>query len=358
MINIAKPMLGEEEVRAVSEVLLSGKLAQGELVAQFEHRFAEFCGTKYAVAVGNGTQALHASLLATGVRPDDEVITTPFSFISSATSIVHCGARPVFADIDPRTFNIDVGQVEGLITPNTKAIMPVHLFGLPADLKALREICDKHDLILLQDACQAHGARIDGRSIGEFGDLAAFSFYPTKNITTGEGGAIITDDRDIAEALRLLRHQGQKTRYEYAMVGYNYRMTEMAAAIGIEQLKKLHTWTQKRIDNAGFLDEALSFTDHIITPYVPEGYRHVYHQYTVRVQNRDEVVRHVAEREVGVGVYYPMGLHQLGPLAGYCDRSMPETEKAAKVVMSLPVHPGLTDEELATVAEVVKKAVG
>lgn len=357
MINIAKPQLSEEEVRAVTEVLLSGKLAQGEKVAEFEKAFAEFKSARHTVAVGNGTQALHAALLACGIQNGDEVITTPFSFISSATTIVHCGARPVFADIDPRTFNIDVNLIEELITPKTKAIMPVHLFGLPADLDRLRKICDEKDITLIQDSCQAHGAEINGKPIATYGDVSVFSFYPTKNMTTGEGGAVVTDDDAIAEHVKLLRHQGQKSRYEYAQAGYNYRMTEMAAAIGTHQLKKLPEWNKVRIANAKYLDEALSSNDKITTPFVPEGYGHVYHQYTIRVQNRDQVQKKMAENGVGTGVYYPRGLHQLGPLAGYSDRSMPNTEKASNEVLSLPVHPGLTQEELATVAEVTKKAV-
>ncbi len=357
MINIAKPQLSEEEVRAVTDVLLSGKLAQGEKVAEFEKAFAAFTGARHAVAVGNGTQALHAALLASGVQTSDDVITTPFSFISSATTIVHCGGRPVFTDIDPRTFNINVNAIEELITPRTKAIMPVHLFGLPADLDELRKICDENGLALIQDSCQAHGASINGKPIATYGDVSTFSFYPTKNMTTGEGGAVVTDDDAIAEHVRLLRHQGQKSRYEYAHVGYNYRMTEMAAAIGTLQLRKLPEWNNKRINNAKFFDEALAGNDKITTPLVPEGYGHVYHQYTIRVQNRDEVGKQMAENGVGTGIYYPRGLHQLGPLAGYCDRSMPNTEKAANEVLSLPVHPALTDEELATVVEVTKKAV-
>jgi dTDP-4-amino-4,6-dideoxygalactose transaminase len=358
MINIAKPQLSQEEVRAVSEVLLSGKLAQGEKVAEFEKAFADFTGARHAVAVGNGTQALHAALLARGVQTGDEVITTPFSFISSATSIVHCGARPVFADIDPRTFNINVEGISELITPKTKAIMPVHLFGLPADLDELRKICDEKGLGLIQDSCQAHGASVNGKPIATYGDVSTYSFYPTKNMTTGEGGAVVTDDDKIAEQVRLLRHQGQTSRYEYAQVGFNYRMTEMAAAIGTLQLRKLPEWNKARIANAKYLDEALAGNEKITTPFVPEGYGHVYHQYTIRVQNRDEVGKRMRENGVGTGVYYPRGLHQLGPLAGYCDRSMPNTEKAANEVLSLPVHPALAEDELAKVAEVTLKYIG
>jgi perosamine synthetase len=356
MINIAKPVLGEEEVRAVSEILLSGKLAQGEKVAEFEKGFAGFVGAKHAVAVGNGTQALHLAMLACGVKSKDEVITTGFSFIASATTILHCGAKPVFADIDKKTFNIDLAHVKKLITKKTKAIVPVHLFGLPAAIAELRELCDSKGMALVEDACQAHGASVNGKRVGTFGETSAFSFYPTKNMTTGEGGAITTNDDAIAEKLRLLRHQGQKSRYEYACIGYNYRMTEFAAAIGICQLKKLPAWTETRINNAEYLNKELAGTK-AVTPFVPSGYKHVYHQYTLRVKNRDEVMKKLADMGVGSGVYYPMGLHQLGPLTQYAKGKLPEVERAAKEVLSLPVHPSLSQEDLKIIAGAVKRAV-
>ena len=356
MINVAKPLIGDEEVRAVEEVLRSGMLAQGKKVAEFEDRFSQFIGSKYSVAVGNGTQALHAALMACGIKPGDEVITSGFTFIASATSIVHSGAVPVFADIDPITFNIDINSVKELITEKTRAIMPVHLFGLGADINALRKLCDQHDLVLVEDACQSHGAQVNDRGVGTFGDAAAFSFYPTKNMTTGEGGAVTTQDKRTDEELRYLRHQGQKSRYEYAMVGYNYRMTEIAAAIGISQLQKLPAWTEKRIANATFLNERLG-TAGIKIPHVPEGYKHVYHQYTIRVQDRESVIQKLADRGVGCGVYYPMGLHELGPMKDFRKGPLPEVERATREVLSLPVHPGLSDDELSTVAEAVIAAV-
>jgi perosamine synthetase len=286
------------------------------------------------------------------------VITPAFSFISSSTTIVHCSAIPVFADIDPRTFNIDVEEVRKKITPTTKAVMPVHLFGLPAPMAELKELCEDKGLILIEDACQAHGASVDGKKVGTYGNAAAFSFYPTKNMTTGEGGIVTTNDEDIAERLRLLRHQGQKSRYEYTLVGYNYRMTEMAAAIGVCQMRKLPEWTERRIANARYLDTALGGRDTIVTPHVPKGYRHVYHQYTIRVQNRESVRERLIGLDVGTGVYYPKGLHQLGPLQKYATGPLPSTEKASSEVLSLPVHPALTKDELQKVASSTLKAVG
>ncbi|MCK5397268.1 MAG: DegT/DnrJ/EryC1/StrS family aminotransferase [Thermoplasmata archaeon] len=356
MIHVAKPLIGDDEVKAAEEVLRSGMLAQGKKVAEFEEKFSQFIGSKHSVAVGNGTQALHAALVACGIKPGDEVITSGFTFIASATSIVHSGAVPVFADIEPKTFNIDIDSVKSLISPNTKAIMPVHLFGLPVDITAYRKLCDENNLVLIEDACQSHGAQVNGKGVGTFGEAAAFSFYPTKNMTTGEGGAVTTQDDKIDEDLRYLRHQGQKSRYEYAMVGYNYRMTDIAAAIGIAQLSKLSERTEKRIANAAFFNKEFSNAG-IEVPYVPDGYKHVYHQYTIRVENRDSVIEKLTNMGVGSGVYYPMGLHELGPMAGFRKGNLPEVEKASQEVLSLPVHPGLSDEELTTVAEAVIKAI-
>ncbi len=356
MIHVAKPQIGDDEVKAAEEVLRSGMLAQGKKVAEFEEKFSQFIGSKHSVAVGNGTQALHAGLLACGVKPGDEVITSGFTFIASATSIAHSGASPVFADIEPKTFNIDIESVKKLITAKTKAIMPVHLFGLSVDIAPFQELCEEKGIALIEDACQSHGAKYNGKGVGTFGQAAAFSFYPTKNMTTGEGGAVTTQDDKIDEDLRYLRHQGQKSRYEYAMIGYNYRMTDIAAAIGIAQLQKLPGWTEKRISNAAFFNKEFEAAG-IQIPYVPGGYRHVYHQYTIRVQNRDDVIKKLADMGVGSGVYYPMGLHELGPMAEYNKGPLPEVEKASQEVISLPVHPGLSDEELATVAEAVVKAV-
>jgi perosamine synthetase len=357
MIPAAKPLLGDEEAKAASDVIKSGMLAQGKKVAEFEEGFGKFIGAKHTVALGNGTQAVHVALLAAGVKRNDEVITTAFSFLASSTSIVHCGAKPVFSDIDPKTFNMDPDDVRKLITKKTKAIMTVHLFGLSSDVKELLKICEEHDIALVEDACQSHGAQVNGKGVGTFGITSAFSFYPTKNMTTGEGGAVTTMDDKTAELCKLIRNQGQVSRYNCVMIGYNYRMTDIGGAIGIEQLKKLPKWTATRISNAAYLDKELGKAG-IKTPFVPKGYKHVYHQYTIRVKDRENVQKKLTDMGVGTGVYYPQGLHELGPLAKYHTRKLPQVEKACKEVLALPVHPALSKADLETVARSVVKAIG
>ncbi len=343
-------MLGDDEIEAVKEVLLSGMLAQGKKVAEFEEKFADFCGTKHAVATGNGTQALHIALMASGIEHGDEVITSPFSFVSSATSILFSHARPVFADIDPKTFNIEPSEIRKKITDKTKAIMPIHIFGQCADMPAIQEIANEHNLKIIEDACQAHGAEIGEKRAGSFGDSAAFSFYPTKNMTTGEGGIITTDNEEIADKARKLRNHGQASRYDYEFIGFNFRMTDIAAAIGLAQLSKLEDWTCKRINNARYLDEALGEKG-ISPPFVSSGYRHVYHQYTIRVKGREQVIAKLKEGGVGTGVYYPKPLHKFDILAEFATPDLQESEKAAMEVLSLPVHPGLSKEDLDAIVD-------
>ena len=345
LINIASPMIGDDEIAAVTEVLKSGMLAQGKKVEELEEKFAEFCQTKHAIATGNGTQALHITLLANGIGPGDEVVTSAFSFVASATSILHTGAKPVFADINPKTFNIAPEEIQKKITPRTKAIMPVHIFGLCTDMPAIREIAENHDIKIIEDACQAHGSGVNGKRAGSFGNAAGFSFYPTKNMTTGEGGMITTNDDDIADKARKFRNHGMADRYVYEMVGYNFRMTDISAAIGIQQLKKLDSFTEARINNARYLDENLGEKG-ISIPYVPAGYRHVYHQYTIRVQDRDTVITKLRNGGVGSGVYYPKPLHKFDLLAQYGSAGLENSEKAANEVLSLPVHPKLSQDDL------------
>ncbi|MBM4431649.1 MAG: DegT/DnrJ/EryC1/StrS family aminotransferase, partial [Chloroflexi bacterium] len=249
MIPIARPVIGEEEKQAVLAVLESGMLAQGQQVRAFEEAFAEYCGVKYAVATSSGTTALHTALLAHGVGPGDEVITTPFTFIASANSILFTGARPVFVDIEEDSYNINPTLIEEKITSRTKAILPVHLYGNPCDLEAIMTIADRHGLIVIEDACQAHGASVHGKKVGSF-STGCFSFYPTKNITTAEGGMITTDDDAVAERARLIRQHGMRKRYYHEVLGYNFRLTDIQAAIGLAQLGKLPEWTAKRIANA------------------------------------------------------------------------------------------------------------
>ena len=348
MINVASPQIGDEEIEAVTAVMRSGMLAQGKKVAELEEKFAEYCGAKHGIAVGNGTQALHIALLSMGIGKGDEVITTPFSFVASATSILFTGAKPVFADIDPKTFNISPDSIAEKITPRTKAVMPVHIFGLAAEMDKINKLATQHGLKVLEDSCQAHGAAINERRVGSMGDCAGFSFYPTKNMTTGEGGIITTNDDEIADLAKKFRNHGMADRYVYEFLGYNFRMTDIAAAIGIVQLSKLEQMTKARIDNAAYLTEGLSAKG-IDTPYVPDNYRHVFHQYTIRVQDRDNVAQKLRDEGVGSGIYYPKSLHKFDLLSDYGSKGLDNSDKAAEEVLSLPVHPGLTREDMDTI---------
>ncbi len=357
MIHIAKPLIGDEEKQAVLEVLDSGMLAQGSKVKAFEEGFAEMCGVRHAVATSSGTTALHVALLANGIGPGDEVITTPFTFIASANSILYVGARPVFVDIDPATFNIDPAQIEAALTPRTKALMPVHLFGLACDMEPLVALAQAHDLLIIEDACQAHGAEYQGQRTGSFG-TGCFSLYPTKNITSAEGGMITTDDEEIAAQCRVIRQHGMRRRYYHDEMGFNFRMTDVHAAIGLAQLQKLERFNQARIANARFFNQHLTG---VVTPVVPEGRRHVFHQYTIRVPDgrRDEVLEALKERGIGTGVYYPVPVHEQRVYVeqGY-GGAFPEAERAAEEVLSLPVHPALSDADRETIVAAVNDLCG
>ncbi len=364
MIAIACPLFGNEEEEAILQVLASGQLAQGERVAAFERGFAEVCQVKEAVAVSSGTAALHLALLAHNIGPGDEVITTPFSFAATANVILLVGATPVFVDIEPDTFTLDPVQVEAAITPRTKALIPVHLYGHPCNMSRLMEIATAHQLAMIEDACQAHAASIDGRPAGSFG-TGCFSFYATKNITTGEGGMITTNDPAVAEQARLLRNHGQHERYRHLALGHNLRMTEMQAALGLVQLSKLEQFTQQRIANAAYLTERLSSM--VRTPVVRPGYRHVYHQYTIRVPDRrNEWALKLRGRGIGTGIHYPLLIHQqpfyreaTGKFRlGAHNGTLPVAEAAAEQVLSLPVHPALKEADLATIAREVLALCG
>ncbi len=357
MISIAKPLIGAEEKQAVLEVLDSGILAQGPRTKAFEEAFAAMCGTKYAVATSSGTTALHTALLANGLGPGDEVITSPFTFIASANSILFTGARPVFVDIDPRTFNLDPHQVEAAITPQTKALLPVHLFGLMADMPALTELAARHGLAIIEDACQAHGAALNGKRAGSFG-CGTFSLYPTKNMTSAEGGMITTNDDTLAEKARLIRQHGMRRRYYHDEIGFNFRMTDVHAAIGLAQLKKLDKFNALRQANARYLSANLKG---VSVPYVPEGYEHVYHQYTVRVPEgqREALRAYLQENGIGSEVYYSVPVHQQAVYKnlGY-ELILSTSEKAAREVLSLPVHPALSQSDLETIVQAVNTFMG
>lgn len=359
MIPISKPLLGKEEEQAVKRVLNSGFLTQGEEVRKFEEEFSKYIGTKFAVAMNSGTSALHTALLSSGIGPGDEVITTPFSFIATANSILYTGARASFVDIDESTFNIDPQKIEQKISDRTKALLIVHLFGQPCDMNQIIELCEAHDLILIEDACQAHGAEFDGKKVGSFG-TGCFSFYPTKNMTTGEGGMITTNDEEIAEKARQIRDHGQTKQYIHDVLGYNYRMTNLAAAIGRCQLRKLDEFNSKRIKNAQFLTKEIEKIEGLIPPRVAPNVKHVFHQYTIKVtenfgMSRDELKRRLRDRGIDVRVYYPTPIHKQ-PLywkLGYRD-NLPISEKIANEVLSLPVHPNLTKGDLERIVEAIK----
>ncbi|MBM4240875.1 MAG: DegT/DnrJ/EryC1/StrS family aminotransferase [Euryarchaeota archaeon] len=361
MIPIANPILGDEEIEEVVKVLKSGFIAQGPKVAEFERMFADYVGTKHAVATSNGTTALHIALLAAGIGPGDEVITTPFSFIATANSILYVGAKPIFADIDPKTYNIDPQEIQESVTHRTKTIIPVHLYGQPACMDAISEIARDHDLKVIEDAAQAHGALYKNKKVGSFGDMACFSFYPTKNITTGEGGIITTDNDEMAQIARTLRAHGEKERYEHVVLGYNFRMTDIAASIGIIQLKKLEEFNRKRIENAEYLTEHIGDIDGIEPPFVQENVKHVFHQYTIRVgdDKRVKYIKFLNNEGIGTGIHYPKPIYKqklyedLGYRA-FC----PETEKAAAEVLSIPVHPALRVEDLKEIVQTLEDASG
>jgi perosamine synthetase len=355
MINIAKPLIGAEEKQAVLEVLDSGILAQGPRVKAFEQAFAKLCGVTHAVATSSGTTALHTALLAHGIGPGNEVITSPFTFIASANSILYTGAKPVFVDIDPRTFNLDPELIDSAITTNTRAVLPVHLFGLSCDMAPLQELARKHNLIIIEDACQSHGATYHNQPVGSFG-TGTFSLYPTKNMTSAEGGMVTTDDDTIAENCRMIRQHGMRRRYYHDELGFNFRMTDIHAAIGLEQLKKLGQFNQARLNNARYLNEHLR---NVVTPFVPDGHQHVFHQYTVRVPQgrRDALMQHLTEQGIGSAIYYPVPIHQqtyYTQTLGY-QQSLPEAEKAAAEVLSLPVHPALSQEDLSAIVRAVNE---
>lgn len=351
MIPAAKPLIGDEERAAVDRVLRSGMIAGGPEVAAFEQEFAaQVVDGRTCVAVNSGTSGQHLGLLAAGVGPGDEVIVPSFTFAATANSVALTGATPVFADIEPDHFCLDAAAVEAAITPRTKGVMPVHLYGHPADMTALQAVAARHGLAIYEDAAQAHAASWHGRAVGTFGTFAMFSLYPTKNMTSGEGGMVSCATEEIARMMRLLRNQGMERRYENEVVGFNARMTDVHAAIGRAQLAKLAGWTAQRQQNAKFLDANL---DGVVVPPVADGAVHVYHQYTIRVPaDRDGFARALAdEHGVGTGVYYPIPNHRLPSFGLTLD--LPETERAALEALSLPIHPALSPDDLATIVEAV-----
>ncbi|MBC95825.1 aminotransferase DegT [bacterium] len=347
MIALSKPVIGNEEKKAVMRVLDSGMIAQGPEVEAFENEFSLLMEGHHCIAVNSGTSALHLGLLASGIECGHEVIIPSFTFAATANAVSLCGATPVFVDIDINTFTMDPIAVEAAITKNTSAIMPVHLYGHPAHMDPLTEICAKNGLMLLEDAAQAHLATYKSQPVGTFG-TAAFSFYPTKNMTSGEGGMIVTADDEIARKARLLRNQGMEKRYQNEVIGFNNRMTDIHAAIGRVQLQKLRERTTKRQQNAIFLSENLSA---VTVPTESNEVDHVYHQYTIKTDMRNELSDHLTQLNIGNGVYYPTPVHEL-PSFGK-EINLPNTNVATQQALSIPVHPLLTEDQLNTIVEAV-----
>ncbi|MDR7435256.1 MAG: DegT/DnrJ/EryC1/StrS family aminotransferase [Armatimonadota bacterium] len=359
MIPIARPIITEEEKARILAILESGRLAAGEEVQEFERRFAEYVGVRFAVATSSGSTALQVALEALGIGPGDQVITTPFTFVATSNAILHCGAEPVFVDVDPFTFNIDPNAIEDALRthPRVRALLIVHLFGLPCDMESIGELVSRHELLLVEDCAQAHGAEFRGRKVGSFGHVAIFSFYPTKNLTTGEGGMVVTSDPEVARKARLLVNVGMDgENYRYEAVGYNFRMTNLAAAMGLVQLGHLEARNEARRRNAKVLTEELGDLPWLLLPQEPQGYRHVYNQYTLRVpERRDDLLRYLQAMGIGCRVYYPEVIPRTPAYQklGFTGR-FPRAERLTQEVLSIPVHPALSPEELQAVITAIR----
>lgn len=360
-IPIADVELTEEEITAVVEVLKSGYLVQGSKTEQFEEEFAKEVGADHAIAVGSGTAALHIAYLV-HIEEGDEVLVPSFSHVSTGSMVEFAGGKPVFCDIDPRTFTIDLDDARRKVNENTSAVVPVHLFGNACDVDAIADFADSNDLGVIWDAAQAHGTTYDGRDVGSFDDAVCYSFYPTKNMFTGEGGMITTNDSAIAAECRLLRAHGQTEKYLHPEIGFNYRITDIGSAIGLEQLEKLGEFVDERRRNAAYLTEQLSEIEGVLTPEVPDFSGHSYHQYTVLVEpdvlgkTRDAVSDELDNRGIGNAVHYPRGIHeQPAFVKRYGEQTLPVVEDLAQRILSLPIYPGLEEEELGRIAETMRK---
>lgn len=349
----------DEYMQAIEEVVLSGMFILGKTVEEFEKAIASYCGVKHGIGVANGSDALYIALEALGIGEGDEVITTPFTFFATAGSIVRTGARPVLADIDPRTYNIDPNGIEKRITPRTKAIMPVHLYGLSADMDPINEIAKKRGLMVVEDAAQAIGSTYKGRKVGTLGDAACISFFPTKNLGAfGDAGIIVTDNDAIAEKCRMIRAHGAKKKYFHEMMGINSRLDALQAKILGVKLKYLDQWADERRTVAGKYNELLSGladAGKVALPLAGSDYRHVFHQYTIAVQKRDGLQAHLTQAGVASTVYYPVPLHLQKVFAslGYKEGDFPNSERACNTVLSLPMFPELSDQQISAVAQAI-----
>ncbi len=367
MIPINAPQIGEEEIAAVVKVLRSGiithALGAGPMVMKFEKAFAKFVKARHAIAVNTGTAALHLAIAGAGIKRGDEVILPSFTFVATAEVVAMAGANPVFVDINPETYNISPRKIEKAITRKTKGIMPVDLYGLSADMQLIREIADKHGLTIIEDAAQAHGAGHKGKPPGAFADAACWSFYASKNMTTGEGGMVTTNNDELAEKMRFMRSHGEKEKYKSLMLGHNYRMPEIQAAIGCVQLEKLPKFLAKRRENAERLTAKLRKARGLQLPREAKGYKHSWYLYTIRLKGakgkkRDKIVEALRQKGIGAGIYYANPIHLMPYYKKFGRYRLPETEKTAKQVLSLPVHPGVTAKQIDFMGETVLRLLG
>ena len=352
-VPLSKVYMDEEIKNAVLKVLDSGWYILGQMVKEFEREFAKFCGVKHAVCTSSGTTAIFLSLEAVGLKPNDEVIIPSFSFVSTASPIIHLGGKPVFVDINPRTFTLIPAEVEKRISRRTKAIIPVHLFGHPADMDAIMEVAEENDLFVVEDAAQAHGAEYKGRKVGGIGHLTCFSFYPSKNMTVcGDGGIVTTNNQELAEKVSMLRNHGRLgEKYIHRALGYNFRFNEIQAAIGKKQLEKLPTWNEHRRKTAQIYTEALE--DAVTVPIEEKWAKHVYHMYVIKAKERDELRAFLDRRGVSTGIHYPVPIHKQPAIEKSIGSKLKlkKTEECANLVLSLPMHPQLTQTEIDYVCE-------
>lgn len=358
-LKIQYRLIKKEINKAISEVLKKSRFILGEKVKKFEEEFAKFCNVKYVIGVGNGTDALYLSLKACGIGDGDEVITTPNTFIATTEAITLNRAKPIFVDINPKTFNIDIEKIENAITKKTKAIIVVHLFGQPADMDPILKIAKKYTLWVIEDAAQADGAEYKGKKVGSLGNIACFSFFPAKNLGAyGDGGAVVTSDKKLAEKTRMLRNHGRIEKYEHEIEGMNSRLDELQAAVLLVKLKYLDKWNRARRQHANLYDEALKNLKEIKIPFIPSWATPIYYVYTIRAKERDKLRKNLETKGISTGIYYPIPLH-LQPAYKYLSYrigSFPETEKAAGEILSLPMYPELSPKAIKLIAELVKKS--
>lgn len=360
-LKIQYTTIREKISAALQEVLDNTSFAGGPMVEKFEKEFGPYCHCEHAIGTGNGTDALWMSLLGLGVGRDDEVITSPSTFIATAEAISFCGAKPVFVDIDEQSYNIDPALIEAAITPRTKAIIPVHLFGQPADMDPILAIAKAHNLFVIEDACQAHGAEYKGRRAGSIGDAGAFSFYPGKNLGAyGEAGATVTNNQELADTMRMFRDHGQKQKYYHSLVGWNARMDGFQGAVLGVKLPYLPAWTDARRSHAALYNTLLADVANVITPHEAKYAKHVYHIYAIRIRSRDALIKALADNGISCGIHYPVPLHlqKAYQHLGYGKGDFPIAEKCADEFVSLPMYPELPEESIRYVVEKIKEYLG